>query len=150
MIHIEIAEGIQPEFELDFLEKAVQEVLRHEHAAEDADVTLMLTGDEQIQELNRQFLEIDEPTDVLSFPADFVDPDNQHTYLGDVILSLPRARAQAQTGAHPVEDELKLLVVHGMLHLLGYDHADPTGKDEMWAVQKDILESLGTTISPSE
>lgn len=150
MIHIEIAEGIQPEFELDFLENTAQEVLRHQHASEDADVTLMLTGDEQIQELNRQFLEIDEPTDVLSFPADFIDPDNQHTYLGDVVVSLPRAGAQALAGGHPVEDELKLLVVHGMLHLLGYDHAEPAGKDEMWAAQKDILESLGTNVSPSE
>jgi probable rRNA maturation factor len=149
MIHIDITEGISPEFDVGFLEQAAQEVIHHEHASEDADVTIMLTDDEQIRELNNQFLEVDEPTDVLSFSADFVDPDNQHTYLGDVIISIPRAQAQAQAGGHPLIDELKLLVVHGMLHLLGYDHADDTEKDEMWSVQRDILEHLGSSIAPS-
>lgn len=149
MIHIETAEGIQPDFDLNILEEAIKEVIAHEHEVEDADVTILLTGDEQIQALNLQFLDINEPTDVLSFPADFVDPDSEHKYLGDVIISLPRAHAQAQAGGHLLEDELKLLVVHGALHLLGYDHTGEEEKEEMWAVQKSILDKLGCSLSPS-
>ena len=68
-------------------------------------------------------------------------------YLGDVIISQTRASQQALAGGHAFEDELKLLVVHGMLHLLGYDHADEDEKARMWAQQSRILENLGCKIS---
>lgn len=149
MIHIEISEGLEPEFDPNLLEGAACEVMLHEHVDSEAEVTILLTGDEHIQELNRKFREIDEPTDVLSFPADFVDPDNEKSYLGDIIISLPRTRAQAAAGGHPIEDELKLLTVHGMLHLLGYDHTGEEDKQQMWAAQREILDQLGCSLSPS-
>lgn len=148
MIHIEIADVIEKTIDLDPIEDAARETLRYEHTPEDADITILLSGDEQVSELNKQYLGIDETTDVLSFPADFVDPDTTHTYLGDIIISYPKAKAQAEAGGHSLENELILLVVHGILHLLGYDHMDEEEKKDMWAVQANILNRLNCPISP--
>jgi probable rRNA maturation factor len=131
-----------------WLERAAQETLFHAEVEPQAELSLVLSNDERLQELNRQFLDIDEPTDVLSFPSDETNPETTAPYLGDVIISYERANAQAQAAGHTVKDELELLVVHGVLHLLGYDHADPDEQQAMWAVQSDILEQLGSTISP--
>ncbi len=113
----------------------------------EGDACIILTGDEKLKELNAQYLGIEAPTDVLSFPSGEIDPDSQQLYLGDVIISLPRATIQASAAGHPVEDELSLLVVHGMLHLLGYDHAEDAEKKVMWLKQAEILQRLGCNIS---
>lgn len=139
---------LEHENDLDFskvLERSALEVLQYANINGDASV--VLTGDEQLRELNAQYLGIDSPTDVLSFPSGEVDPDTQELYLGDVIISLPRAALQAAAGGHAVEDELALLVVHGMLHLLGHDHADADEKALMWSKQAEILDRLGCRIS---
>jgi probable rRNA maturation factor len=117
----------------------------------DIEATLVLTDDAQITTLNRQFRGIDSPTDVLAFPTGETDPDTQTLYLGDVIVSYPRAQSQASTAGHSIEAELQLLVVHGTLHLLGYDHASKEQKSIMWAAQAEILTQLGCTITaPTE
>lgn len=108
-----------------------------------ADITIVLTDDRQLHELNLDYLGVDAPTDVLSFPASEMDPETGTAYLGDIILSIPRAIAQAQAGGHPVEAEAQLLVVHGTLHLLGYDHATEEEKAVMWGEQAKVLEKLG-------
>lgn len=108
-----------------------------------ADITIVLTDDRQLHELNLDYLGVDAPTDVLSFPAAEMDPETGTAYLGDIILSIPRAIAQAQAGGHPVEAEAQLLVVHGTLHLLGYDHATDEEKAVMWGEQAKVLEKLG-------
>jgi probable rRNA maturation factor len=123
-------------------ENAAQQALRFANLEQEAELTLVLTGDDQVHALNRQFRDVDAPTDVLSFPAGDVDPDTGRLYLGDVIISLPRAQAQAQAEGHSLEDELRLLVVHGALHLLGYDHADEQEQVAMWAAQMKILACL--------
>lgn len=107
------------------------------------DITIVLTDDRQLHELNLDYLGVDAPTDVLSFPASETDPETGSAYLGDIILSVPRAAAQAQAAGHPVEAEAQLLVVHGTLHLLGYDHATEEEKTIMWAEQAKVLERLG-------
>lgn len=107
------------------------------------DITIVLTDDRQLHELNLDYLGVDAPTDVLSFPASETDPETGSAYLGDIILSVPRAAAQAQAAGHPVEAEAQLLVVHGTLHLLGYDHATEEEKTIMWAEQTKVLERLG-------
>jgi probable rRNA maturation factor len=89
---------------------------------------------------------VDSPTDVLSFSADFEDPDLENRYLGDVVISLPRAIHQAQARGHNTEQELQLLVVHGVLHLLGYDHLTGDDKNQMWSLQDQILNDLGVSI----
>jgi len=108
-----------------------------------ADMTIVLTDDRQLHELNLDYLGVDSPTDVLSFPAGEVDPETEALYLGDIAISVPRAIQQAQNGGHPVEAEAQLLVVHGTLHLLGYDHSTDEEKAVMWAEQAKVLERLG-------
>lgn len=139
MIHIESSYPV-PE---NLLERAARAVLEHESESQAGELSIVLTDDDRLQELNRDYLGIDAPTDVLSFPASETDPQTGARYIGDILISVPRARSQAEAGGHPVESELQLLVVHGMLHLLGYDHAEPEEKARMWKVQAEVLESLG-------
>jgi probable rRNA maturation factor len=143
MIFIE-HESDQP-FPADLLERAARAVLDLS-GAPDADLSIVMVDDARIQALNRDFLAHDAPTDVLSFPADEPDPETGRSYLGDVVISYARAEAQARERGHPVESELQLLVVHGVLHLLGHDHAGLEEKERMWAAQAGALEQLG--ISP--
>ncbi len=110
-------------------------------------VTLVVADDEQVRALNRDFLGKDAPTDVLSFSAQeetgaFVSAPEMADYLGDVIVSYPQAVEQAMAHGHSVEKELDLLIVHGVLHLLGYDHADEQEKATMWARQDAIMKTL--------
>jgi probable rRNA maturation factor len=108
------------------------------------DLTLVLTGDKKIKVLNKQFRGIDLPTDVLSFPTE--KSKKRPGYLGDVIISVPRAKVQAKEVGHSLNDELTLLVVHGVLHLLGYDHSELEGKAKMWKAQEAILRELGVSL----
>lgn len=143
-----ITDHLPEAFKPSVLEAAARATLEQTRTPDEVEMTVLLTGDQQLQELNKQFLDIDAPTDVLSFPADYFDPDTEAKYLGDVIISLPRAQAQAEAGGHSLDEELQLLVVHGVLHLLGHDHAEPEDKAEMWALQTGILKSLGNPLSP--
>ena len=109
----------------------------------DSDLTIVLTDDKQLHELNKEYLDVDSPTDVLSFPASETDPETGSVYVGDILISIPRATEQAQAAGHPLEAEVQLLVVHGVLHLLGYDHASDEEKTLMWNEQAKVLERLG-------
>lgn len=136
----------------DLLRRAAEAALAQAGAAPAAELTIVVTGDRRIRELNRRYLGEDRPTDVLAFPsagpqAPFVAAPEAATYLGDIILSYPRAREQAEAAGHPVEAELQLLVVHGVLHLLGYDHLEAEEKERMWALQGQVLRTLGLSIS---
>jgi probable rRNA maturation factor len=126
----------------EIISRTVLAVLRHAGVVEASEVSIVIDNNAKLQELNNQFLGIDAPTDVLSFPSDEVDPDSGIAYLGDIILSLPKAQAQAEEAGHAPEAEIQLLIVHGMLHLLGYDHAEQDEKQEMWEHQKAILSDL--------
>jgi probable rRNA maturation factor len=132
----------------DFLESALLQraalfTLEQESAPADADMTIVLTDDAQLHELNREFLGVDAPTDVLSFPASESDPETGLPYLGDILISIPRATEQARAAGHPVEAEVQLLVVHGTLHLMGHDHAEAEEKERMWKAQAEVLLRLG-------
>ncbi|HZD57800.1 MAG TPA: rRNA maturation RNase YbeY, partial [Anaerolineales bacterium] len=130
------------------LERAARESLKHEGQAPGTNLTIVITNDANLRRLNEQFLRMDAPTDVLSFPAGDIDPDTGEPYLGDVLISFPRAEAQAESAGHQVEEEVQLLVTHGILHLLGYDHAEPEGEKRMWRVQEEILEALRGSRGP--
>jgi probable rRNA maturation factor len=147
MIFLEINPELNLSLPPDLLERAAQAVLAHQSMAADADLTLVLTGDERIRALNRDFLGRDAPTDVLSFPADETDPETGRRYLGDVVISVSRAESQARAGGHALQTELQLLVVHGVLHLLGHDHAGAQERAIMWAAQAEVLERLGLPTS---
>jgi probable rRNA maturation factor len=140
---IETSKGLHQLAEL--LEKAAREVLKYTGTNSEVETTLVLTGDAQIRQLNRDFLGIDSPTDVLAFPGGETDPDSGSLYLGDVVISYQRAKIQAAAAQHSIGDELRLLVVHGLLHLLGYDHADEESKTAMWDLQNVILQRINET-----
>lgn len=135
-------------FPAKLLERAARAALEHQSASLDSDLTIVLTDDKQIQHLNRDYLGIDAPTDVLSFPASEtdgsqLDPETGSPYLGDILISLPYAAKSAERAGHPLEAEVQLLVVHGVLHLLGHDHAKVREKARMWKAQAEILQALG-------
>lgn len=109
----------------------------------DADISIVLTDDKQLHELNKEFLDVDSPTDVLSFPASETDPETGTVYLGDILISIPRASQQAESAGHPLAAEVQLLTVHGTLHLLGFDHASDEEKTIMWGKQAEVLQRLG-------
>ncbi len=146
MIFIEVEPGPFEAVPAELLERAALAALRSKSAAE-AELTLVLTGEERMQAMNRQFLGQDRPTDVLSFPSDETDPETGIRYLGDVLVSVPRAAEQAAARGHALEAELQLLVVHGVLHLLGHDHTEAGEKARMWAAQARVLKGLG--LSPA-
>jgi probable rRNA maturation factor len=141
MISVEIPPSILIESEL--VERAAHATLAHESVSDDPDLTIVLTDDEQLQDLNRDYRDIDAPTDVLSFPASESDPETGRRYIGDILISVQRAEEQAAAAGHALESELQLLIVHGVLHLLGYDHGEAEEKARMWAAQFAVLAKLG-------
>lgn len=150
MIYVQIEDaGLQAlnlrQMDAGYIEQAALAVLAQQAAGE-ADLTVVLTDDAQLHELNREYLGIDAPTDVLSFPADFTDPDTEMRYLGDILISVPRAQVQAAAARHALRDEILLLTVHGVLHLLGHDHAETEEKQIMWAAQDEILARLQASL----
>ena len=133
MIHIE-SDYPFPE---ELLEHVVRAALDHEAESQEAELSIVLTDNEHLQELNLNYLGIDAPTDVLSFPASETDPESGARYIGDILISIPRAQSQADAAGHPLASEVQLLVVHGTLHLLGHDHAEPEEKARMWQAQSE-------------
>jgi probable rRNA maturation factor len=143
MITLEIRDEYLSSVDVAQIEVAAQTALQVQSADINIDLTIVITGDEQLRELNRQYRDIDAPTDVLSFPVDFIDPESEAPYLGDILISCPQAKKQAIAGGHSTSAELQLLVVHGVLHLLGFDHTQAQEKAEMWVAQSEILRQLG-------
>lgn len=118
-----------------------------EAEARPGEVTVVITTDEVVAELNLQYRDTEGPTDVLSFPAQdptpgFVSAPEMAAYHGDIMIALPFTERQAAALDRPLRDELRLLVVHGTLHLLGYDHAEPEEEAQMWARQDEVLARL--------
>jgi probable rRNA maturation factor len=137
-----------PEF-ADFLPKLV-DVAQATYAEVDAvsgEMTLALVNTEKIRALNFEFRNLDEPTDVLSFADDSIDPDTGIRYYGDVVIAVPIAIEQAEKAGHPLQAELSLLAIHGVLHLLGYDHQEKSDKASMWEIQSAVLDKCGFHIS---
>lgn len=118
------------------------------------EISIMLVDDEEIHALNKLHRGIDRATDVLSFPMFEYNEDgeidisecdfgeNGEILLGDIVISLQRAATQAEEYGHSFEREIGFLTAHSLLHLLGYDHMEPEGEKEMFALQEEILKSL--------
>ena len=141
-VGIEEDEGVRSAVEL-----AANAALKHENA-ESRFLSVVLTTDENIHEYNREYRSVDRTTDVLSFPADEGDdlltpPDG---FLGDIMISIPRAREQAKALGHSTEREILFLTVHGVLHLLGYDHMRPEDEQIMLPVQRSIVEGIELSV----
>jgi probable rRNA maturation factor len=150
-ILIEVDEEFAAEVDAAALSAAICATLIAEQHAADS-VTLVVTSDEAVADLNREYRGMDGPTDVLSFPAQeptpgFVSAPEMVGYLGDIVIALPYTRRQAEELGRALDDELRLLAIHGALHLLGYDHGTPAEEATMWAQQDAILAQLGRAAS---
>ncbi len=134
------------------VKRCCSETLYEEGYTGDFEVSLTFTDNEGIREINRKYREIDRETDVLSFPMtdegeDFtVDPETGCFMLGDIVISLEKALAQAEEYGHSFKREVAFLAVHSMLHLLGYDHERSEEEErEMFGKQDIVLEAMGLT-----
>jgi len=132
--------------DLDGLKRVLEAGARLLELPKQSLAVLTLTGDEHLREYNKRYRGLDEPTDVLAFaaqeaPSDqrFQAPPGTETWLGDIVISLPRAREQARAAHHSMNDEVRLLAVHGFLHLLGYDHAEPEQEARMKELTNRVL-----------
>ena len=146
-VHLKIDRPFAARVDPARLRAAARAALKHQAAPEPGELTLVITDDAALRTLNRNFLGHDHVTDVLSFPSAESDPDGGARYFGDIAIAYPQARAQAAHGQHPVWAELQLLIVHGVLHLLGHDHASRGEHDRMWTAQAEILKKLKAPIS---
>ncbi|MBQ4602311.1 MAG: rRNA maturation RNase YbeY [Clostridia bacterium] len=123
---------------------SVAESLKYEEFPDKCEVSVTLVDNEEIHVLNREYRDVDRPTDVLSFPIFDEDDMGGKTILGDIVLSLERAGEQAEEFGHSFEREVAFLTVHSMLHLLGYDHEEGKAQEsEMFFRQEAILCKMG-------
>ncbi len=135
------------------LRRAVEETLRYEHFDDDCEVSITFCDNRKIRAMNKKFRNIDKETDVLSFPLFDEDGMDAHVteldcMLGDVVISLEKAREQADEYGHSFEREVAFLCVHSVLHLLGYDHVTSEEDDkDMRRRQSEIMELLGLAVS---
>ncbi len=145
----------QDKITLDFdavklAEDCTREALIEEEYEDDAEVSLTFTDNAEIRVLNKQFREIDRETDVLSFPLGDedgfeVNPETDALLLGDIVISLEKAQAQAEEYGHSMKREVAFLIAHSLFHLLGYDHMTPEEETEMFDKQERVLQKLGIT-----
>jgi probable rRNA maturation factor len=145
-VRVEKPFNTQVSTEPEAIRQAAERTLLLQGVAEPCELVVLVTDDETVRKLNQRHRGVEAPTDVLAFPnaagGPFVDAPGLPRYLGDVIVSFPRARAQATETAGDVCGELQLLVVHGILHLLGYDHQTGAERTSMWRAQQMVLDDL--------
>ena len=148
-LEIQIEEPFDGQVQEDWLRQAAETVLTVESIDYLSELSLLITGDNTIRKLNRVYRKIDQTTDVLAFAfledvegSSFPPSPNGIAHLGEVIISCPQAMRQADEEKHSLKDELVLLVVHGVLHLLGYDHANLQDERIMRARESDIVARL--------
>ncbi|MFN4002740.1 rRNA maturation RNase YbeY [Microcella sp.] len=133
--------------EEDSLQRLALHAFEFLNVHRDAELAIVLVDEAAIEQLHVQWMDEPGPTDVLSFPMDELRPgsDDEPTppgLLGDIVLCPQVAIQQAEAAGHSTQDELLLLTTHGILHLLGFDHAEPDEEKEMFGVQRDILVSF--------
>ena len=139
-INLKIAPPFRHHLQQAPLRAAAEAVLRFAAPATcPGELTILITGETELRRLNRAHRQLDRATDVLAFPCGECDPDSDRYYWGDVVISYPRARRQAHAAGHSIQAEVQLLIVHGILHLLGYDHATAQQTNQMWTAQAAIL-----------
>ena len=125
--------------------EACQTVITNETFDEQCALTIVITDDETIAQYNAQYRHVAAPTDVLSFPAEIpaYSPDHEPKYLGDLMIAFPYTSAEAAREGHDLDSLLRLMAIHGTLHLLGYDHDTESNKATMWKAQASALKLLG-------
>ena len=156
MLKIQLSTRIEKPFvnlvSKQWLRRAVKLTLVHTGISLPVELGLVIASDETVHELNRSYRSVDSTTDVIAFALSergaksevFIVPPDDVIHLGEVIISYPQAKRQAEEQRHPLERELALLVAHGVLHLLGYDHELPEQEQKMRAVEAKILDAIKT------
>lgn len=124
------------------IKSVVTKAAEHEDFTVHSEVNILIVDNESIREINREHREIDSPTDVLSFPMEDFGEDG---ILGDIVISLERAKEQAEEYGHALKREIAFLTAHGMFHLFGYDHMTESEEKEMMDMQEQVLSELGIT-----
>ncbi|TMF97270.1 MAG: rRNA maturation RNase YbeY [Chloroflexi bacterium] len=141
---VSLDEQVRAAIDSERLERLASAVMERE-GLPPGEVSVLITDDEMVRRLNREYAGEDTPTDVLAFSLtegeEFASPDDV-LRLGEVIISYPTARRQADDAQRPVRDEIEHLLVHGVLHLLGYDHAEPAEEERMRGREHELLAAL--------
>ena len=151
-INVLVDEGFEGCLEANWLETVAEKVLVAQDVDSRAELGLVIAGQERVRQLNLDYLGKDEPTDVLAFSmlpeqfggdlTPFVAPPDGMQHLGEVIISYPQAVIQAEEHQHSVKREVAILIIHGVLHLLGYEHDKPELEREMRAREAEILSQI--------
>jgi len=153
-ISVLVDEGFEGCPEVSWLQSVAEQVLIVQGAGSAVELGLVITTQEKVQQLNRDYRGVDKPTDVLAFymmstaeetgaeSPPFITPPDEVSHLGEVIISYPQAVKQAKEHRHPVKKELAILIIHGVLHLLGYDHDKPEEERQMRAREEEILSGV--------
>lgn len=161
LVENEVNRGLDFDYE-EVIKSVISKTLETENCPYETEVNVLLTGNEEIHEANKEFRGIDRPTDVLSFPmvdydfpSDFsyveenqesyINPETDELLLGDIMISVDKVYEQANEYGHSREREFAFLIAHSMLHLLGYDHIDEEERKVMEEKQEAILDALGIT-----
>jgi probable rRNA maturation factor len=138
------------EDELSIIEKLLQYAASSEEVPSEAELSVTFMDNGRIQEINREYRNKDQPTDVISFAMEelgegemMILGEDIPKHLGDIIISIPKAKEQAEEYGHSFIRELGFLAVHGFLHLLGYDHMNEEDEKKMFSRQEHILEEYG-------
>jgi probable rRNA maturation factor len=147
-INVLIDEPLEGNLEVGWLQSIAQRILAAQGAGAEVEMGLVIATEERVKQLNRDYLGRDEPTDVLAFSAreevganlpPFVQPPDGILHLGEVVISYPQAAIQAEEHRHSIKRELAILIIHGVLHLLGYEHDKPELERQMRTREVEIL-----------
>ena len=150
-INVLIDEPLEANLAPSWLQGIARQVLAAQGAGAEVEMGLVIATEERVKQLNKDYRGRDEPTDVLAFAAreevgsdfpPFVQPPDGVLHLGEVIISYPQAAMQAEEHRHSVKKELAILIIHGVLHLLGYEHDKPEPERRMRAREKEILSHI--------
>lgn len=159
-IHLDYEATKQLDFDYNkLIDKVVLGCLDYEDCPYETEISILLTDDNEIRDINKQFRNIDKPTDVLSFPAieyelagvfsgleeaigDYFNPETGELILGDIVISIDRAITQAEEYGHSITREVAFLTAHSMFHLMGYDHMTDEERKVMEEKQEEVLNKL--------
>lgn len=150
IVDFQVTAGLNPKCGGKLIREVATKTLQKERVNTPSEVSIFLTTDDEVRRLNAEYRGVNRTTDVLSFSLEeaddsFVRQPEGSRWLGEVVVSYPQAVRQAAEYGHSIERETAFLTVHGILHLLGYDHQDPEGEAIMTRRQEEVLSSLGLT-----
>ena len=152
---IEVNNETEYDVDLQDVNKLAESVMSAMFLHPETEVSIVFIDEEAMSALHVQWMDLEGPTDVMSFPMDELRPGHEKApgengILGDIVICPTVAEAQAKAGGHSTHDEILLLTTHGLLHLMGFDHMEPEEKEEMFSLQRRLLESYTGRPAPKE